>query len=131
MKSDDMSPVDSNGALPISLHLEIEALMRAVRWPEADLAAVMTLTGLLIAARRFDQARDYFFERAKAEPQQPLYEALAGFFQAETGHDIDVALTTFDHAAGCGRRAWRGVGRYGAPAPVGRVGFLRVLAGPQ
>jgi glyoxylase-like metal-dependent hydrolase (beta-lactamase superfamily II) len=99
MKSDDMSPVDSNGALPISRHLEIEALMRAVRWPEADRAAVMTLTGLLIAARRFDQARDYFLERAKAEPQQPLYEALAGFFQAQTGHDIDVALTTLDHAA--------------------------------
>jgi len=35
-------------------------------------------------------------------------------------------------AAGRSRaRAVRGVGRYGAPAPVGGAGFLRVLASPR
>ncbi len=99
MNSDEMSAANSEGTLPTSRHMEIEALMRAVRWPNADRAAVMTLTGLLVAARRYDEASEYFLDRAEAEPQQPLYEALAGFFQAQAGHDIDAAVATLDHAA--------------------------------
>jgi glyoxylase-like metal-dependent hydrolase (beta-lactamase superfamily II) len=73
--------------------------MQAVRWPEADRQAVLTLTGLLVAARRYDQGHDYFRERTEAEPQLPLYEALTGFFLAQTGHDQDAALATLDRAA--------------------------------
>ena len=82
-----------------SRHLEIEVLMRAVRWPEADRQAVLTLTGLLMAARRYDQGYAYFKERAEAEPQRPLYEALTGFFLAQTGHDREGALAALDRAA--------------------------------
>lgn len=73
--------------------------MHAVRWPQADRQAVLTLTGLLVAARRDDQGYAYFLERANAEPHQPLYEALTGFFLARTGHDLDVALAMLDRAA--------------------------------
>jgi hypothetical protein len=89
----------STAELPASRHLEIEALMRAVQWPGADRAAVMTLTGLLAAARRYDEASQYFQSRAEAEPQQPLYEALAGYFQVQAGHDMDVAVAALDRAA--------------------------------
>jgi glyoxylase-like metal-dependent hydrolase (beta-lactamase superfamily II) len=99
MNSDEMSAFSSRGTLPSSRHMEIEALVRAVRWPNADRAAVMTLTGLLVAARRYDEASEYFLDRAEAEPQQPLYEALAGFFQALAGHDIGAAVATLDRAA--------------------------------
>ena len=81
-----------------SRHLEIEALMHAVRWPQPDRQAVLTLAGLLAAARRYDQGHGYFLERAEAEPHRPLYEALTGFFLAGAGHDLDVALAALDRA---------------------------------
>lgn len=73
--------------------------MHAVRWPDADRQAVLTLTGLLVAARRDDQGHAYFLERANAEPHRPLYEALTGFFLARAGHDLNTALTMLDRAA--------------------------------
>ncbi len=99
MKSDSTAPAEAATTSRASRHLEIEALMQAVRWPDADRQAVLTLTGLLVAARRYDQGHDYFLERAEAEPERPLYEALTGFFLVQTGHDRDVALTTLDRAA--------------------------------
>jgi glyoxylase-like metal-dependent hydrolase (beta-lactamase superfamily II) len=79
--------------------LEIEALMQAVRWPDPDKRAVLTLTGLLLAARREAEGYAYYLDKAKAEPRQPWYEALAGFFQARTGRELEQALATLDRAA--------------------------------
>jgi len=83
---------------PITRSLEIEALSEAVRWPDADRQSVMTLTTLLLAARRYDDGCALFLEKAKAEPERPLYEALAGFFQARTGRGLDQAMAMLDRA---------------------------------
>lgn len=84
---------------PLSRHLEIEALSTAVRWPDPDQQAVLTLTGLLMAARRHEQGHALFLEKAEAEPERPLYEALAGFFLARSGRDLDRAVAALDRAA--------------------------------
>ena len=99
MNPDATSPAQTARPAVVGRHLEIEALVHAVRWPDADRQAVLTLTGLLVAARRYDQGHAYFLERANAEPHRPLYQALTGFFLARAGHDLDVALTTLDRAA--------------------------------
>jgi glyoxylase-like metal-dependent hydrolase (beta-lactamase superfamily II) len=84
---------------PLSRHLEIEALSQAVRWPDPDRQTVLTLTGLLMAARRHEQGHALFLEKAQAEPERPLYEALAGFFAARAGHGLDQAVAALDRAA--------------------------------
>src|SRR5215218_6960164 len=84
---------------PASRQLEIEALMQAVRWPNPDGRTVLALAGLLLSGRRFTAGYDYFAERAKAEPDRPLFDTMAGVFQARTGRDVDQALARLDAAA--------------------------------
>jgi tetratricopeptide (TPR) repeat protein len=101
---DTISTTQTTGTSPagtpsIARHLEIEALMSAVRWPHPDQQTVMVLAGLLLAARRHDEGYRYFRDRATAEPERPLYEALAGFFQFRTGQSVEQALATLDRAA--------------------------------
>ncbi len=83
---------------PISRNLELEALREAVRWPNPNPRTVLALAGQLLAARRHEQGRALFTERAEQIPDQPLYAALAGFFQALTGNDLDHALDLLDRA---------------------------------
>ena len=66
----------------ITRNLELEALREAVRWPNATPRTVFTLVGQLLAAGRDQEGWAYFRERTTAEPEQPLFAALAGFFQA-------------------------------------------------
>lgn len=91
--------MEPTGAPALRRHSEIEALSEAVSWPEPDRQAVMALAGLLVAARRHDDGYRYFLKKATAEPVQPLYEALAGFFQARAGLDRGQAVARLDHAA--------------------------------
>ena len=67
---------------PIVPDLELEALKEAVSWPRADVAAVMTLAGRLMAGRRDAEGFAYFSERAASEPGRGLFLALQGVFQA-------------------------------------------------
>ena len=83
---------------PISRNLELEALREAVRWPNPSPRTVLALAGQLLAARQHDQGRALFAERAEQVPAQPLYAALAGFFQALAGSDLDHALDLLDRA---------------------------------
>jgi glyoxylase-like metal-dependent hydrolase (beta-lactamase superfamily II) len=83
---------------PPSRHLEIEALMRAVRWPRPRPQTVLVLAGLLMAARRYEDGYRYFQERIEAEPGQALYEALAAVFQVGIGRDLDLAVARLDAA---------------------------------
>jgi glyoxylase-like metal-dependent hydrolase (beta-lactamase superfamily II) len=83
---------------PISRNLELEALWEAVRWPNPSPKVVLALANQLLAAKRHEQGRALFTERAEQVPDQPLYAALAGFFQALTGNDLSHALDLLDRA---------------------------------
>jgi glyoxylase-like metal-dependent hydrolase (beta-lactamase superfamily II) len=91
--------MQANHSSRIGRQLEVEALMQAVRWPNPDRRAVLILAGLLLAGRRFEEGYDYFSELAKAEPDQPLFDTLAGVFQVRTGQDVGQALARLDAAA--------------------------------
>jgi glyoxylase-like metal-dependent hydrolase (beta-lactamase superfamily II) len=67
---------------PIVPDLELEALKEAVRWPNADVAAIMALAGRLMAARRDAEGFVYFRERAASESGRGIFLALEGVFQA-------------------------------------------------
>jgi glyoxylase-like metal-dependent hydrolase (beta-lactamase superfamily II) len=69
-----------NGA--ITRDLELEALQEAVHWPNAAARTVVVLAGQLMADRRDEEGYTYFRERAEARPEQPLFLALEGLFQA-------------------------------------------------
>jgi glyoxylase-like metal-dependent hydrolase (beta-lactamase superfamily II) len=75
---------------PIMPDLELEALKEAVRWPKADVTAVMALTGRLMAGRRDAEGLAYFRERAASEPGRGLFLALEGVFQARQAGDVSL-----------------------------------------
>src|ERR1700684_3222364 len=66
---------------PITRHRDIESLKTAARWPGAA------------GGGRSSP------ERADAQPGETLPLALAGFFQARLGEDVDAALAKLDQAA--------------------------------
>jgi len=68
--------------------LELEALQQAVRWPNPSTQAIVTLVGQFLAARRDREAYVYFGERARERPEQPLFLALEGLFQARLAPGI-------------------------------------------
>jgi glyoxylase-like metal-dependent hydrolase (beta-lactamase superfamily II) len=70
--------------------LELDALKEAVRWPQADVTAVMTLAGRLMAGRRDAEGLAYFRERAAAEPGRGLFLALEGVFQARQADTVSL-----------------------------------------
>src|SRR5262245_57255061 len=73
---------------PIVPDLELDALKEAVRWPEADVTAVMMLTGRLMAGRRDAEGLAYFRERATSAPGRGLFLALEGVFQARQADSV-------------------------------------------
>jgi len=79
--------MNSTASASITRHLEVEALQEAVRWPNAEPRTVAALAGQLLASRRDEEGYAYFRERAEARPDQPLFLALEGLFQARlAGH---------------------------------------------
>src|SRR5712691_11560199 len=62
--------------------LELEALKQAVSWPNPSTQAIVTLLGQFLAAKRDQEAYVYFGERAREQPEQPLFLAGEGLFQA-------------------------------------------------
>lgn len=75
---------------PIVPDFELEALKEAVRWPKADVAAVMALAGRLMAGRRDADGLAYFRERAASEPGRGLFLALEGVFQARQADNVSL-----------------------------------------
>src|SRR5262245_39403169 len=70
--------------------LELDALKEAVRWPKADVSAVMMLAGRLMAGRRDAEALAYFHDRAASEPSRGLFLALEGVFQARQAGSVSL-----------------------------------------
>jgi glyoxylase-like metal-dependent hydrolase (beta-lactamase superfamily II) len=79
---------------PIMRDLEREALAEAVRWPTAQVPTIVALAGRFIASHRDQDAYLYFQERAKSRPDQPLFLALEGFFQARGAGEVSVLRRT-------------------------------------
>ena len=75
---------------PIVPDLELDALKEAVRWPKADVSAVMMLAGRLMAGRRDAEGLAYFRDRAASEPGRGLFLALEGVFQARQADSVSL-----------------------------------------
>ncbi len=84
---------------PITQQRTIESLKTAARWPGADRATTVTLATRLAGARADAEGYRYFSSLAESQPGQALPLALAGFFQALLGEDVDAALSKLDQAA--------------------------------
>ena len=118
---------------PIMPDLELEALKEAVRWPKADVTAVMALTGRLMAGRRDAEGLAYFRERAASEPDRGLFLALEGVFQARQAGDVSLfrrvawvndAVAKLDRAVALEPglpRYLRGIVLAGLPARFGKA----------
>src|SRR5690349_24049205 len=84
---------------PISRNRLLGSLKEAARWPEADRNTVVTLATSLVAARADAEGSRYFQDLAERNPADPTAQALAGFFQVRSGHDVATAITKLDKAA--------------------------------
>jgi glyoxylase-like metal-dependent hydrolase (beta-lactamase superfamily II) len=93
--------------LPVTRNVELEALQEAVRWPNPTPQTVLTLVGQFMASRRDHEGYTFFQERATSQPDQPLWLALEGFFQARSAGEVSPlqreawvheALATLDRA---------------------------------
>ena len=84
---------------PIIVNRAVESLKEAARWPAADRATIVILATTLAAAGADADGYGYFQREADAHPGQALPLALAGFFQARVGGDVDAALAKLDKAA--------------------------------
>ena len=97
---------------------DIESLQTAARWPGADRATTVVLAIRLAAARADAEGYRYFCELAGARPGEALPLALAGFFQARLGVEVDAALAKLDQAAATGLgppQYFRGLALAGLP----------------
>jgi glyoxylase-like metal-dependent hydrolase (beta-lactamase superfamily II) len=69
---------------PITPLLELDALKQAVSWPNPSIQSIVTLAGLFLASHRDRDAYTYF----AARPDQPLFKALEGLFQARLANSL-------------------------------------------
>jgi hypothetical protein len=79
---------------PSMRDLELEALEEVVRWPDTPVPTIVILAGRFIASQRDQEAYAYFRERAKRRPEQPLFLALEGFFQARSAGHVSLLQRT-------------------------------------
>jgi glyoxylase-like metal-dependent hydrolase (beta-lactamase superfamily II) len=84
---------------PITRRRDIESLKTAASWPGADRNTTVVLATRLAAARADADGYRYFAGLAGAQPGETLPLAIAGFFQARLGEDVDAALAKLDQAA--------------------------------
>ena len=109
---------------PITRHRGIESLKTAARWPGADRATAVNLATRLAAARRTPRGTATSQRLAGARPGEALPLALAGFFQARLGEDVDAALARLDQAAATDLglpQYFRGLALAGLPPDRGRA----------
>jgi glyoxylase-like metal-dependent hydrolase (beta-lactamase superfamily II) len=86
----------------------LESLEQAVHWPEPQPSTVMLLANEYLAGHHDRAGYTYFEARARQSPDQPLFDALTGLFQARTAAEIplldrvawvDGAIARLDRAA--------------------------------
>ncbi|HEX4701384.1 MAG TPA: MBL fold metallo-hydrolase [Pseudonocardiaceae bacterium] len=77
---------------------DVAALRTAAGWPGADRATVITLALRLASVRADDEGYEVFQQQSDAHPDDALPLALAGFFQARVGDDIEAAVAKLDKA---------------------------------
>ena len=119
--------------LPITRNFELEALQEAVRWPNPAPQTVLTLAGQFMASRRNHEGYTFFQERATRQPDQPLWLALEGLFQARLAGQVPLlqraawvneALAKLDRAVSQGSgltRYFRGIVLARLPAEFGKA----------
>src|SRR5438105_3775204 len=64
---------------------ELESLEQAVRWPNASVPVVMQLANAYLSTHRYADGYAYFDGLPK---ERPLFEALAGVFQARSAEQV-------------------------------------------
>jgi glyoxylase-like metal-dependent hydrolase (beta-lactamase superfamily II) len=119
--------------LPVTRNLELEALQEAVRWPNPTPETVLTLAGQFMVSRHDHEGYTFFQERATSQPDQPLWLALEGLFQARSAGEVPLlqrvdwvheALAKLDRAVSQGSgltRYFRGIVRAQLPADFGQA----------
>jgi glyoxylase-like metal-dependent hydrolase (beta-lactamase superfamily II) len=84
---------------------EVESLEQAVLWPNATVPVVMQLANAWLSTHRYADGYAYFDRLAK---DRPLFEALAGVFQARSAENVPLlsrvawveqAIAKLNHAA--------------------------------
>jgi glyoxylase-like metal-dependent hydrolase (beta-lactamase superfamily II) len=117
----------------LSSNRTLEALKAVVRWPTAATSVILALTGQYLAGGYNEEAYGYFRERAAAQPDQAIFLALEGMFQARMAGQVFLlrrvawvkdAIAKLDRAASTGHpvaRYLRGVALAELPARFGRA----------
>jgi glyoxylase-like metal-dependent hydrolase (beta-lactamase superfamily II) len=90
--------LDAPAPKPISSNRLLGSLEEAASWPGADRNTVVTLALSLAAARADAEGSSYFQELSERNPGDATAQAIAGFFQVRTGHDVAAAVTKLDKA---------------------------------
>lgn len=118
---------------PLTRNRQLESLERAVSWPHPSNRVVVTLAGEYLATHREREGFTYFDERARKDPDQTVFLALSGLFQARLAPEVplleraawvEAAAAKLDRAAAGGRgleRAFRGLVFAGLPERFGRA----------
>ena len=116
----------------LTVDREAESLERAVAWPHASPRAIMVLASDYLARNRARDGYTTFAARAKASPEQPLFLALTGLFQARLAGEVPLlqrvawveeAAAKLDKAAATGglQRYLRGIVFADLPARFARA----------
>jgi glyoxylase-like metal-dependent hydrolase (beta-lactamase superfamily II) len=115
---------------PFTRQLTLEALQQAVRWPNPDRQTLVALVGQFLATHRDQAGFDYFSERARTQPDEPLFQALEGLFQARLTNSqppiqrlpwLNAAIARLDRAVAQApglTTYFRGLVLADAPAPL-------------
>ena len=119
--------------LSVTRNLELETLQEAVRWPHPSPRTVLTLAEQFMASQRDHEGYTFFQERATSQPDQPLFLALEGLFQARAAGQlpplhrvvwVNEALAKLDRAVSQGpglSRYFRGIVLAQLPADFGKA----------
>jgi glyoxylase-like metal-dependent hydrolase (beta-lactamase superfamily II) len=111
----------------------LEALKEVVRWPTPTIQTVLNLTSQFIAARSDREGYRYFRERGAEAPNDPIFHALEGLFQARMAGQVFLlrrvawvkdAIAKLDRVVESGHpiaRYFRGVALAELPARFGRA----------
>jgi len=104
--------------------LNLEALKLAATWPGADRTTLVTLATVLAATGADDEGRIFFNALAARQPERPLPQALAGYFQVRSGADVETGVARLNDAASRDlgpAQYYRGLALAGLPAEAGHA----------
>jgi tetratricopeptide (TPR) repeat protein len=77
---------------------EIDSLRIAAGWPNASPQVQLVLMNQLLAARRYDEAHEFFAKLGQEHPDQALPLAIAGVALSKMDGRLDEAMDTLDAA---------------------------------